>query len=204
MPFFMKNITTILFTFSFHFLAAQINLDTLHFGDHKYAMPKSKSYFNHYQNGEVLLPSEYQLTLAETTINYNYSKVSSTIQTQDDNPGVMMTDLSTGIKAEQGKKIIFSNIIDTILLKDASSSITPFIQSKKNKYVFCNATVYGIQNDTLKEFGYISENEGIKLDASAWEVNKTKTKTIFFVTGLYYRKKDATYYLNWTVAFEVK
>jgi len=201
----MKTFLTLIFIFNIFFLSAQTKADTLIINNNKLKLIPTEKFYDLTQQGSVLLISEYQDEDRIFKVNYKTLNRFAYKITLD----VAYGTIGATLISDSGRyyDIILHNVIDTIILADKKQNIIPYIKTGNTKYYFCGFELYRLRNDTVTSYNFKSTYSDIELIFDSIDYAdqiQIKTRDSFYLTKIYYRKNDATYYLDRTIIIKIE
>ena len=186
----------------------QAKFDTLFIGKFKFPLEKVKLY-HPYQAGPINLPSEYKdlgdyMNLSkELSFKYKYDNDTTIgVNIDDDGNEIITSRWECSYNSSQVKTYYLSCFVDTIHVKLADfSKQSLYIKSNNKRMYIASAKIDAVKNDTIRELQYFNSKDGKVF--SYWnstfftESERTAMKlSKYILRDFYYRKGEATYYLN--------
>ena len=190
---------------------AQVKIDTLFIGNKKYPLKKT-SIYHLYETGSVSLPSEYQ-----KITNYFNGKIVKykecldsidRVEIIEDGPEEM-NGTEIMVRIPRDKQLPHQDVdlfcfVDTLKITYKEfSNFKLFIKSNNRKTYFSAFKVNYLYKDTLGEVNFRNIFSGDIF--SFWNTNNASLtdeeliklkQTTFILRGLFYVRKNATYYLD--------
>lgn len=192
----------LIFLFCFFSVVGFSQTDTLVFDTFRYPLKKTKLFFSENQQLIPSLPSEYQASKTKKVVRYK-CKSQDVYESFDTNDGVSLLVIRAVIDSSyrcSADSMVLSNLQDSITININTlfaGIIYPSIKSQKRSYSFCSAKVYRLKNDTLVQcdWNYNYGPLSIAFDFDNLRFPNPKGAQ-YIITDMYYRKGNATYFLD--------
>lgn len=176
--------------------------DTLVFDTFRYQLKKTKLFFSENQQLIPSLPSEYKASKTKKVVKYK-CKSQDVYESFDTNDGASVLVIKAVIDSSyqcRADSLVLLNVVDTITIhlnKLFAGMLYPSIKSQKHIYSLCSAKVYRLKNDTLVQCDWNYNYGPLSIDFDFDNLRFPNPKGAqYIITDMYYRKGNATYFLD--------
>lgn len=200
----MKKLYVIIILLCTTYLFSQT--DTLFVGSKKYPLQKTKVFYNDMHiDFPISLPIEYKPLKKNVFIGFNREDRRENFIEVDTNENEIIIGLvrPDSTDCNNSTAVSLRNFLDTIFVTNNEfSNLVIKIKSKGKWLPLCNYNIYGICDSVLQITHYTNISANTYYYANLFNSSiytseiEVRKKTTYIIKDLYYRRGNATYYLN--------